>query len=158
MTHSYKVRDLMTNPPLAKKEEEWKIWTKEYSKREKEVLNLLKSPKSLFRNALKKAGIVTAFYLQPREHTNEVSWGDYGSSLFVEEFGDKVIEQPYIIFEMRVDLEKKRLDPIKDRYFQHGIENLKDVDNVHRIFQKWFPGEYEWNGKIENAIHLNVKS
>lgn len=159
MTRPLKVQDFMLNPPLDKKDEDWKTWTKDYSKRQKEVLRLIKSPKSLFRRALQKMGIQTAFYVQPRDFTDNGIFGDYGIDLFIEEFGDDVhvLEKPYIIFEVRVDLEKKRLDSLKDIYLQHGIEKPKDVTNVHRIFEKWFPGEYKWNGKGECRIHLQVK-
>ena len=145
------VTDLMEMPPPTRIL--WKKWSKHLSNEEKKIIEMFRGP---IKREFSRNGLILEFVVQPVEVDSD-SWGDYGTDLIIDKYGYKVLDQPYLIFELLLHDEDQIFEPFLSSglYLKHNIPTLKSKKIMVDILKKHLGCHLQWNGDPKKTIKIS---
>jgi hypothetical protein len=124
---------------------QWEDWSQNLTVIEKMIVEKMRN------NITKKFANLGAFVyiiVQPVKRSS-VPWGDYGTTFLVDEYGYDILDIPYIIFELRLNVETKRFQPILGNLcMQHNNLHSK----LWSVLQNELGSTVKWDGTEKTAI------
>ena len=85
---------------------------------------------------------------------NRTVWGDYGTDMLIDTYGYEILDIPYVIFELRFDVIKQKLNPIHSLCMQHNNITSK----LFSILKHFLGESIEWDNNEKKAICFTRKA